>query len=694
MTGRIYDRLVSQYGKDSIFIDVDNIQPGVDFRKRINQVLLECDILIAVIGPKWLGSAKSGSVNIQNENDWVRLEIETALNRDILIIPTLVEGAQMPRASDLPESLRNFAYRHATAVSDDQDFHVHVDRLIQSIDEEIKVKAARPGHSRPDRWKFPVLAGSAACVLLLSVGAVWYAMLGAYRAVEPPVIVPDKRPGPSAVAPNQSPVINPRPSDLKPDAGNMRVAVLEPDTTASVDAKKSDFVKPGPPKAELPKPEPVKPDFANLEVAKVPLSPPAVTAMATGKPPDPIVLEQSCGARIAKAKTDSAAMGGPFVPLSIKPSFTDAKEIRAVAISPSGTEIATAGNDGWIRFWEVSSFKLLRTLKGHDGPVYSIDYWTDGKLLASAGWDGKVKVWELPGRNPNPIHTFEVTNETRNPPVKLYSVAFFPGQPLRYLASAGEDGYVRIWDLQDKELARARPDPKDPDIVKSTVRSLSYAPNATGEFVAGGFDGKIRFYKADNIIDTKDAYARKTLRVAYSPDSSSIVSAGSDLNADGGSLKIWDAKTETSRTLSGHKDYVVSASWSPNGTQLVSGGGRRDKSVYLWDVASGRMLASFSGHQADVEAVAFYPGGSRLISVSEDKTIKVWDIASGKEILTAVGFGEKDYLVYVPEGCYSGSNGIESRINVSMGDRTTAPTTEIRRMMFTPEGFRSLLTAK
>jgi TIR domain len=109
ITARIRDRLIAHYGEASIFVDSDNIPPGVDFRQHIEQVLNESDIMIVVVGPKWLGSDKPGRTWINRENDWVRLEVETALRRNGLVIPVLMQGAQMPLASDLPDSMKDFA---------------------------------------------------------------------------------------------------------------------------------------------------------------------------------------------------------------------------------------------------------------------------------------------------------------------------------------------------------------------------------------------------------------------------------------------------------------------------------------------------------------------------------------------------------------------------------------------------------
>src|SRR5690348_15217888 len=96
IAGRIRDRLVGRYGDASIFMDVEDIPLGADFRAQIRDVLLQGDVLIAIVGPDWLGAAKDGASRIRNEGDPVRIEIETALKGGIPLIPVLVNKAQMP----------------------------------------------------------------------------------------------------------------------------------------------------------------------------------------------------------------------------------------------------------------------------------------------------------------------------------------------------------------------------------------------------------------------------------------------------------------------------------------------------------------------------------------------------------------------------------------------------------------------
>ena len=135
MTGRIFDRLIAHYGKEAIFRDIDDIPPGIDFRVHINQTLLKTHILLAIVGPQWVGMASDGSADrIQEETDPVRVEVETALRRRVPLIPVLIGSTKMPSSDQLPPGLKDFAFRNAVKVDTGQDFDYHMDRLIRSMD--------------------------------------------------------------------------------------------------------------------------------------------------------------------------------------------------------------------------------------------------------------------------------------------------------------------------------------------------------------------------------------------------------------------------------------------------------------------------------------------------------------------------------------------------------------------------------
>ncbi|HUD86964.1 MAG TPA: TIR domain-containing protein, partial [Xanthobacteraceae bacterium] len=134
ITGRIFDRLVQHYGKSTVFRDIDNIQPGIDFRIQIAEALRTTDVLLVIVGPRWFSRIKGIENRIDNEADPVRIEVEIALKREIPIIPVLVGGMRMPEVGQLPASLRDFSYRHAVTVDSARDFDYHVDGLIGALD--------------------------------------------------------------------------------------------------------------------------------------------------------------------------------------------------------------------------------------------------------------------------------------------------------------------------------------------------------------------------------------------------------------------------------------------------------------------------------------------------------------------------------------------------------------------------------
>ena len=119
VTGRIYDHLVREFGRASVFKDVDTIPPGADFREAIKSAVSTANVFLAIIGDRWLTVAdEEGRRCIDDPNDFVRIEIETALKRDFQLIPLLVRGSRMPTPAELPDALRALSYRNALPVRD------------------------------------------------------------------------------------------------------------------------------------------------------------------------------------------------------------------------------------------------------------------------------------------------------------------------------------------------------------------------------------------------------------------------------------------------------------------------------------------------------------------------------------------------------------------------------------------------
>jgi hypothetical protein len=138
VTGRMYDRLAQHFGQESVFKDVDSIPLGVDFRKHLTDSVAQCQLLLAVIGQHWVGEQqRETTARLNDPRDFVRIEIESALQRGIPVIPVLVQGAPLPQEGELPASLQELAYHNAISVRSDPDFHSDMGRLIKGIERHL-----------------------------------------------------------------------------------------------------------------------------------------------------------------------------------------------------------------------------------------------------------------------------------------------------------------------------------------------------------------------------------------------------------------------------------------------------------------------------------------------------------------------------------------------------------------------------
>jgi TIR domain/Adenylate and Guanylate cyclase catalytic domain len=171
--GRLYDHLVSRFGYDNVFIDIDSIEPGVDFAEAVGKTLAKCDTVLVLIGPRWLSaSGRDGTRRIDDPKDFVRFEVEGALSSGTpRIIPVLVGGARIPEAEELPESLAFLTRRQAVELSDHRwafDVGVLSDRIGKTkSDQAPDVEPTRTGTEvliqRPENVvvMFTDVAGSA-----------------------------------------------------------------------------------------------------------------------------------------------------------------------------------------------------------------------------------------------------------------------------------------------------------------------------------------------------------------------------------------------------------------------------------------------------------------------------------------------------------------------------------------------------
>jgi WD40 repeat protein len=290
--------------------------------------------------------------------------------------------------------------------------------------------------------------------------------------------------------------------------------------------------------------------------------------------------------------------------------------VFGLAFSPDGARLATASFDGLVKVWEVSTGQVLYTLTGHHSEVAHVRFSPDGRRLASAGWqDDMVKVWDA--RTGQELRTFSQDGWH-------WDIAFSPEG--RRLAVASGDGTVKVWDVttgQDILSLNAH---------RVAARSVAFSPDGRW-LVSAGWDQLVKIWDATTgqEIRTLKGHTLGVDAVAFSPDGTRLASAGEDRT-----VKLWDPATgQLLHTLYGHTLLVFDLAFSPDGSQVASASA--DQTVRVWDARTGQEISTLQGHGNIVFSVAFSPDGTRLASGSQDRTVKLWDVTQSQRATTLRG---------------------------------------------------------
>ncbi len=449
MAGRLYDRLAARFGANQVFMDVDTIALGVDFAEVISQAVTTCAVLLAVIGPHWLSATdEDGQRRLDDPDDIVRLEIGAALERDVRVIPILVEGAVMPRAGELPESLAGLARRNAFSLRH-ESFRVDVDRLLAEIEPILPAADAASVASGPAPG-VPVAVDRAPVALEPN------AVLAVRHdeKVNGVALSPDGRLLATASADRTArvwEVPTGRERARITHDGPLYEVALSPDgrllATASYDERAWMWeVLTGRERARITHSHWINglafsPDGRLLATASADRTA-RVWEVPTGRERARITHEGavykvalSPDGRLLATVTGRTAQVWEVDGGQARARVTHDGWIHAVAFSPGGWLLATASDDRTARVWEVPSGQE-RARVTHDGPVWGVTFSPDGWLLASAGADRTARVWEVPSGQERAWAGHDE---------RVREVAFSPDG--RLLTTASDDATARVWTL-------------------------------------------------------------------------------------------------------------------------------------------------------------------------------------------------------------------------------------------------------
>lgn len=292
----------------------------------------------------------------------------------------------------------------------------------------------------------------------------------------------------------------------------------------------------------------------------------------------------------------------------------------------------------------VDDIQEFNRLQGHESDVYRVSFSPDGKKLASASWDKKIKIWSLDGFDGTLPKTLEGHENCVN------SVRFSPDG--KWLVSAGGDKIVKLWNLEDsspQNLGQSK------DWHTDWVWDVRFSPDSK-IIASASSDKTIKLWRLDGtLIDTLEEHEGRVYSLSFSSDGKFLASSSDDHT-----LKIWRRNKKDKYVLKTSipcYDSFHCVALSPDGKIVVAGGW--DKSIKLWKLGlkkdnSFQKLESFAGHSDCVNSLSFSPDGKFLASASNDNTVKLWHFEYGTCIKTFRGHSEwvRD-VSFMPKKSYS-----------------------------------------
>jgi WD40 repeat protein len=354
--------------------------------------------------------------------------------------------------------------------------------------------------------------------------------------------------------------------------------------------------------------------------------------------------------------------------------------VRGAAVDPDGAYVAAAIGDA-VHLYEAATGQHRLTLRGHREQVNAVAFSPEPGRLASAGEEGTIKLWDVTDLNwvwgaGQEIRTY------RGHRAAVLGLAFSADG--RRLASAGKDQTVRLWDATSDQDARTLP------IKTGIATSVQFSPDGQRLALASQ-DGTVKICEAQTgqklLVLRGDGEMYHAL---FTPDGKQLAAASS-----GGTVQIWDATTGKALVAIRGLKWIPTLAISPDGRYLATASGAgTDTKVQLVDANTGAALRTYLGPTDGVLSLAFSPDGRCLAAGSADRTVRVWEVATGQSLLTIQGPSWMRRVAYSPDGQRLAATSDDGTIHLS--DAGTgrelfvghSQVREIAGLAFSPDGKR------
>jgi WD40 repeat protein/transcriptional regulator with XRE-family HTH domain len=302
-----------------------------------------------------------------------------------------------------------------------------------------------------------------------------------------------------------------------------------------------------------------------------------------------------------------------------RPLFGRAKQVNAVVFSPDGHILASGGDDQTVQLWNVTDpahpTPLEPPLAGYAGTVFTLAFSPNGRTLASGSDDHTIRLWNVA----DPTHPIPLGPPLTGHTLDVNAVAF--SSDGRTLASGSDDHTLRLWNVADP----THPTSLGASLSGSNINAVAFSPDGR-TLASGGNDQAVRLW---NVTDPTHPttlglpltdHTNYVNAVAFSPDGRTLA-----VGSDDQKVRLWNVTDPTQSIplglpLAGHGSYVNAVAFSPDGRTVATAGS--DDTVRLWNIPAALM----TGHTSSVFSVSFNPHGHTLATGSDDGTVRLWDV--------------------------------------------------------------------